>query len=93
MSAANKTRQSVMSLAWSFKREEMGRAFADCLRGAWKMIKGLTKAVAKLFNGASRSAGLHGSAVRSAAWDRFVTQRYRRAEFGAANSMISRVGQ
>jgi hypothetical protein len=93
MSTANKTRQSVMSLAWSFKREEMDRAFADCLRGAWKMIKGLTKAVAKLFNAASRSAGLHGSVVRSAAWDRFVSHRYRRAAFGAANSMVTRVSQ
>jgi hypothetical protein len=34
----------VMKMAWDFARAEPGRAFGDCLRGAWKMMKGLAEA-------------------------------------------------
>jgi hypothetical protein len=41
MSAANRTRQAVMREAWAIKREEPGATFANCLRTAWAIIKGL----------------------------------------------------
>jgi len=41
MSAANRTRQAVMREAWAIKREEPGATFANCLRAAWAVIKGL----------------------------------------------------
>lgn len=37
----------LMRLAWSFRREEPLRAFADCLRGAWKLTKKLAKSTAR----------------------------------------------
>lgn len=33
--------RSIMQMAWSFLRSEPGRAFADCLRGAWKFIRNM----------------------------------------------------
>jgi len=41
MSAANRTRQAVMREAWAIYREEPGATFANCLRSAWAIIKGL----------------------------------------------------
>ena len=41
MTEANATRRSVMLMAWDAKRAEPGRAFADCLRGAWALTKRL----------------------------------------------------
>lgn len=49
--------RSIMATAWSFRRSEPGRAFADCLRGAWKLAKGMAKAAAKLVARAAKSGG------------------------------------
>ena len=35
----NETRRQVMVKAWGFKRGQQARAFADCLRDAWRMVK------------------------------------------------------
>lgn len=40
--------RSIMRTAWDFARAEPGRPFGDCLRGAWKMIRGLREAGARL---------------------------------------------
>jgi hypothetical protein len=57
MTAINTTRRDVMLMAWSFSRDEPGRAFGDCLRGAWKLTKGLAKSAAKFMTQARRHGG------------------------------------
>ncbi len=47
VSAVNKTRRAVMRMAWSFKRAEPARSFADALRGAWAYEKRAAKSTAK----------------------------------------------
>ncbi|MDP3406595.1 MAG: hypothetical protein Q8S03_18040 [Brevundimonas sp.] len=51
--AANKTRQSVMNVAWCLFREAAkageARTFADALKGAWRWVKKLAKAKAPAF--------------------------------------------
>ena len=37
-----------MRIAWSFRREEPARAFADCLRGAWALLRKLGVVARKL---------------------------------------------
>jgi hypothetical protein len=44
MTTANQTRRTVMLLAWGSFRSNTGVAFADCLRRAWRYIKGIGKA-------------------------------------------------
>lgn len=39
MTAANEARRFIMLAAWSAKRAELGRPFADCLRAAWAYHK------------------------------------------------------
>ena len=40
--------RSIMRVAWDFRRADPGRVFADCLRGAWSMMRGFQEAGAKL---------------------------------------------
>jgi hypothetical protein len=47
--------RSIMQTAWDFARAEPGRAFADCLRGAWKMIRGLREAGKRLMRAKGRA--------------------------------------
>lgn len=49
--------RSIMGMAWDFKRAEPDRAFADCLRGAWKLSKRLDAEGARLRRLAQRSGG------------------------------------
>ena len=58
MNAANATRRTVMLTAWGFRRSEPCRAFADCLRGAWKWIKRLDKATGKFLQRAQEAGGV-----------------------------------
>jgi len=52
--------RSIMGMAWDFKRAEPGRAFSDCLRGAWKLSKRLAAEATRLKRVARRS----GNALR-----------------------------
>ena len=50
--------RSIMQTAWEFHRAEPGRAFADCLRGAWKIITGLHRSGAALMKAKGAAEGL-----------------------------------
>ena len=52
------TLRSIMITAWSFRRSEPTRAFADCLRGAWRMIKRLDRATCKFLQRAQKVGGV-----------------------------------
>ena len=47
--------RTVMLTAWDFARAEPGRPFGDCLRGAWKIIRGLARAGRALVKSAKSS--------------------------------------
>ncbi len=87
MTEANATRRSIMLMAWSFRREEPARAFADCLRGAWKLTKRLGGFARKL---AAKAKGanvlqLSPSLIRSPLQRVTRRERYGRyADFKAA---------
>ena len=92
----NETRRDVMLFAWSAKRAEPVRTFADCLRGAWAMIKGLAKAAAKVRARARRNGGwVHFSPrlARSPTSNSFQGVRYGRTLDREAGIMISRLGR
>jgi len=55
---ANQTRRSVMLMAWGLFRADPARAFGDCLRGAWKLIKAPVSRYAK------RIVAAHASGAR-----------------------------
>jgi hypothetical protein len=55
--AANETRRNVMLMAWSFKRSEPGRTFADCLRGAWRFSKRMAETAAAFMRRARAAGG------------------------------------
>lgn len=96
MTPANETRRDVMRLAWSAQRAEPARAFADCLRGAWAMIKGLAKSAARLLARAKRSGGrinFSPSLARSPTTNSFQGVRFGRTLDRHAGEMISRLGQ
>ena len=93
MTTTNETRRNVMLIAWSFRRAEAGRSFADCLRGAWAWIKNMTKAAPKLARRLRRSRNGIAATVRSAAWDRSSGHPYRGAAFGHACSYASHPGR
>ncbi len=57
MKTVTDTRRSVMNIAWSAMRTEPARAFADCLRGAWKWVKKSALAAAKFMARARRTGG------------------------------------
>jgi hypothetical protein len=58
MTAATRSNlRSIMLMAWDFRRGEPGRAFADCLRGAWKLSKKLARAAARIVKQAARNGG------------------------------------
>jgi hypothetical protein len=50
--------RSIMLMAWSSKRETPTRAFADCLRGAWKYTKASEKYVAQFMKRARANGGV-----------------------------------
>lgn len=87
MTEANRTRRSVMLMAWDAKRAEPTRAFGDCLRGAWALNKRMAKAAAKML---ARAAGakvlrLSPSLIRSPLQRVTRGQRFGRyADFQAA---------
>jgi hypothetical protein len=85
--------RQIMQIAWSFLRADAGRAFADCLRGAWAWVRKMAKAGPTLAKRLRRSRNGFAVTVRSAAWDRSVGHPYRGAAFGAANAGISRAGR
>ncbi len=49
--------RSIMSMAWDFKRCELTRSFAECLRGAWKLSKRLAAEGERLRSAARRGGG------------------------------------
>ena len=57
MPITNEVRREIMLQAWAFQRAEPSRAFGDCLRGAWKLVRGLASAAKKLLRLARRSGG------------------------------------
>lgn len=58
MRITNQDRRFIMSFAWSSKRAEPSRSFADCLKGAWGYFKRSAAHTAKLLARAARSGGL-----------------------------------
>ena len=56
MKITNEIRREVMLTAWSLKRSEPTRPFACCLKGAWKMSKGIWKEMAKIQRRLDRGA-------------------------------------
>jgi hypothetical protein len=96
MTAANETRRSVMNTAWSFKRSEPARAFAECLRGAWKIIKRLARSAASLMARARRNGGrlnLSPSLIRSPSTAQFAGSRFGRTNDRHAGRAISVMGR
>jgi hypothetical protein len=90
------TRRSVMNIAWASKRSEPARAFADCLRGAWKFVKGMAAAAAKMMAKARRAGGrlnLSPSLIRSPSTSRLSGQPFGRDRDRIAGQMISRLGR
>ena len=94
MPTATQTRRSVMNVAWAFKRAEPARAFADCLRGAWKTVKALAKDAAKFMARVRRGGGRVSlaSTASSPSTARLSGQRYGRDRDRIAGQMISRLG-
>jgi hypothetical protein len=93
MKVTNETRRRVMNVAWSFRREEPTRSFADCLRGAWKWIKGMAKTAAHFMARVKRSRGGWGATVRSAAWDSTSGNPYRGVALGRSSAGDSWAGR
>lgn len=96
MQSANAVRRSVMNIAWSFQRSEPARAFADCLRGAWKWVKASAKTAAKFMARARRNGGrlnLSPSLIRSASTNAFRGVAFGGALDRQAGAMISRMGR
>ncbi len=96
MTAANKTRRFIMLMAWSTKRAEPSRTFADCLRGAWAYEKRAAKSAAKFIATARRNGGwvhFSPSLIRSPSTNHFAGQTYGRTRDQQAGRMISRVGR
>jgi hypothetical protein len=94
MTITNENRRSVMSTAWSFRREEPTRDFADCLRGAWRWFKGMLKATSALrrrMRGASHVM-FSPSLIRSPLARVTSTQRYAGAADSQAARITSRIG-
>ena len=48
MKITNEIRREVMLTAWYLKRDEPTRPFSCCLKGAWKMSKGISKEMTKI---------------------------------------------
>lgn len=68
MTTTNQTRRNVMLTAWSFRRAEPSRPFADCLRGAWRFTKEMAAEVGRFLARAKKGGGqvrLSRSLVRS----------------------------
>ena len=57
MTVTNANRRSIMLMAWDAKRSEPGRAFADCLRGAWAFARRMAKAAASFMRKARKAGG------------------------------------
>ncbi len=96
MTTTTETRRSVMNIAWSAKRAEPARAFADCLRGAWKWVKASAKHAAKFMAKARRNGGrvnFSGSLIRSPSTASFAGVRYGRTLDRHAGAMISAMGR
>jgi hypothetical protein len=73
------TRRQVMLTAWSFRRSEPSRSFADCLCGAWKMIKRLAEDMsgfARRMRGCTGHAQLSPSLIRSPIQRSLTGMRY-----------------
>ena len=93
VSAANKTRRSVMLMAWASKRFEPTRPFSDCLRGAWKFTKDIAKTAAKFAAKARRNGGwthLSPSLIRSPASNRHGYGTWADRNAGRMISRVSR---
>lgn len=96
MTTANDTRRSIMNIAWSAKRTEPARAFADCLRGAWAWVKKSALAAAKMMARARRAGGrldLSPSLIRSPSTNTFRGVAFGGALDRQAGAMISRMGR
>ncbi len=94
MTITNENRRSIMGMAWSFRRDEPARDFADCLRGAWRWFKGMLKATAALrrrMRGA-RHIMLAPSLISSPASRVTSTHRYPGVTDRRAGITISRIG-
>jgi hypothetical protein len=88
--------RGVMKLAWDFQRAEPGRPFADCLRGAWKLTKGLERdaqAFAQRLKGANgRHVQLSPSLIRSPIQRSLSGQRFAGARDYSAARFTARLG-
>jgi hypothetical protein len=68
----------VMLTAWDFHRAEPGRAFGDCLHGAWNVIRALRQAGRALMRAKGRARVLQLSPMlyRSPTANRAGSDRY-----------------
>jgi len=78
----------LMLMAWSFRRAEPVRSFADCLRAAWRMAKQSAQEAARILAAAKAGGGqvrLSKSLIASPIRQASAGQRYGRArDFQAA---------
>ena len=88
MTPARQVCRSVMLVAWSLKRAEPGRTFADCLRAAWAWTKRMASSTAAFLANTRRNGGhvhIGGDLVQSATRRVLSGARYAesRAQAGA----------
>ena len=96
MTAANKTRRSIMLMAWGSKRSDPSRTFGDCLRGAWAYEKRAATSAARFMARARRNGGwvhFSPSLIRSPSTNHFAGQTYGRTRDQQAGISISRMGR
>lgn len=95
MTTAHRNRlRSIMTLAWSFRRAEPTRAFADCLRGAWAYCRRLAEAAGNLMARAkgARRLDFSPSLIRSPIQNATRGQRFGRWADHKAAYLTSRLG-
>ncbi len=94
MKITNTERRSVMNVAWSSRRAEPTRSFADCLRGAWKFVKRMLASAERLMAKAHQNGGRisFGSVIRSPTSNALRGSRYGRARDWNAGRAIARAG-
>jgi len=86
--------RNVMNVAWSFRRAEPGRAFADCLRGAWAWTKRMA-ATARDFMATARTASridFSPSLIKSPIGNVTRSRRFGRWQDHKAAYLTSRMG-
>lgn len=84
--------RSLMVRAWAAYREEPARAFADCLRGAWRAAKRMAAFTASKANPFRRNTTVHLKPVFRSPIDDACGSDRRHAAFKAAH-LTARIGR